>query len=87
MKPVVQHIPYGFDHIRRRMAQQQGGVTHTVIEIFPAVHIPFPRAGGTFDIEGYRMTESQIMTDPTRYRLCRLFKQLDGFQMCPNSCF
>src|SRR5919197_1247594 len=71
-------LDHGITHVRGVMPHKERAMAHPVVDVLPAIDIPFVRAIGAFDKDGKRLHTAVIVGDPIREELLGALKERAG---------
>src|SRR5215475_198186 len=71
-------LDHGITHVRGVMPHDERAMTHPVVDVLPAIDIPFVRAIGTFDKDRKRLHTAVIVSDPVRKEVLGTLKERTG---------
>src|SRR3954451_11257909 len=68
-------LHHGITYVRRVMPHNERAMAHPVVDVLPAIDIPFVRAIGTFDKDGKRLHTAVIVCNPVREEVLGALKE------------
>src|SRR5712691_10926324 len=71
-------LDHGITYMRGVMPHDESPMAHPVVDVLPAINIPFVRAIGTFDKDRKRLHTAVIVGDPVREEVLGTLKERAG---------
>src|SRR5262249_49892674 len=71
-------LDYGITYVRRVMPHNERAMAHPVVDVLPAIDIPFVRAIGAFDKDRKRLHAAVVVADPVWEEVLSTLKERAG---------